>query len=402
MQTTPVPRISPLTRISSIDIIRAITMVLMIFVNDLWSLKDIPLWLEHTKAEDDGMGLADVVFPAFLVIVGMSAPFSVAGRRARGEDNFAIVKHILIRSFALIVMGVFLVNGETINAAATGIPRWTWFPLCCLCFILIWNNYPRSMNKKLRLTLQVGASVILFLLAWFYRGGEEGNDRFSTSWWGILGLIGWAYFVSSLAYTFLGHNLWLMTGCWLLFIGINTAAHAHLLPAEGPINQLFSPFEEGAMPAFVTGGIICSMLLIRQKNDNNQFRFIWLLLVISAVLFVAGFAVRPLDGISKIKATPSWVLICTAVTFFTFILIYWLSDIRKKEYWFNIIKPAGTNTLTCYLLPYFAYGLMNAFAVSYPSVVSYGFIGLIKSFVFAMLIVMVGGWLGKKGVQVKL
>jgi predicted acyltransferase len=36
-------------RIASIDILRALTMVLMIFVNDLWSLKNIPEWLEHVK-----------------------------------------------------------------------------------------------------------------------------------------------------------------------------------------------------------------------------------------------------------------------------------------------------------------------------------------------------------------
>ena len=36
-----------LQRIATIDILRALTMVLMIFVNDLGSLRDIPLWLEH-------------------------------------------------------------------------------------------------------------------------------------------------------------------------------------------------------------------------------------------------------------------------------------------------------------------------------------------------------------------
>ena len=56
-------------RLKSIDILRALTMLLMIFVNDLWTLTDIPGWLEHKAAHDDGMGLADVVFPAFLFIV---------------------------------------------------------------------------------------------------------------------------------------------------------------------------------------------------------------------------------------------------------------------------------------------------------------------------------------------
>ena len=41
-------------RITSIDILRALTMVLMIFVNDLWSLKNIPAlrhWLSAKHFE---------------------------------------------------------------------------------------------------------------------------------------------------------------------------------------------------------------------------------------------------------------------------------------------------------------------------------------------------------------
>ena len=70
-------------RVTSIDILRALTMVLMIFVNDLWSLKNIPAWLGHVERGVDGIGLADVVFPAFLFIVGLSLPFAIDHRRKK-------------------------------------------------------------------------------------------------------------------------------------------------------------------------------------------------------------------------------------------------------------------------------------------------------------------------------
>ena len=38
---------APTQRIASIDITRALTMLLMIFVNDLWSLSNIPLNGHH-------------------------------------------------------------------------------------------------------------------------------------------------------------------------------------------------------------------------------------------------------------------------------------------------------------------------------------------------------------------
>ena len=43
-------------RIRTVDVLRALTMFLIIFVNDILSLTEIPEWLGHTLAEEDGMG----------------------------------------------------------------------------------------------------------------------------------------------------------------------------------------------------------------------------------------------------------------------------------------------------------------------------------------------------------
>lgn len=61
-------------RDAGIDLLRALTMFIMIFVNDFWKIHDVPHWLEHAAFGEDFMGLADVVFPAFLFVVGMSIP----------------------------------------------------------------------------------------------------------------------------------------------------------------------------------------------------------------------------------------------------------------------------------------------------------------------------------------
>lgn len=194
----PVPPLA-IQRIVSIDILRALTMVLMIFVNDLWSLKDIPGWLEHAERGVDGIGLADVVFPAFLFIVGLSLPYAIDNRRKKGATDWQLAKHVLFRSLALLVMGVFLVNGETYNANATGMARYLWNPICCLSFILIWNNYNASLNKYLVLSARIAGIVTLLIMSIIYRGGEDGDIQyFAPQWWGILGLIGWAYLVSGL------------------------------------------------------------------------------------------------------------------------------------------------------------------------------------------------------------
>ncbi len=45
-----------------IDLFRALTMFVMIFVNDFWKIHDVPRWLDHAKRGEDFLGLADVVF----------------------------------------------------------------------------------------------------------------------------------------------------------------------------------------------------------------------------------------------------------------------------------------------------------------------------------------------------
>jgi predicted acyltransferase len=231
-------------RIESIDILRAITMILMIFVNDFWSLKNIPDWLRHVARGVDGIGFSDVIFPAFLFIVGLSLPYAIQNRRSKGDSNFEILKHVLFRTIALLVMGVFLVNGESIHAEATGILAGTWYPMVCLCFILIWNNYSGGMNTILSSILKYSAIVILIVLAFVYRGGEAGDLRFESHWWGILGLIGWSYLVSALITTYSNNNSYILLSGWLFFCVLSMINKAELLPSWGGL-ELYSRYNNG-------------------------------------------------------------------------------------------------------------------------------------------------------------
>ena len=69
-----------LPRVRSIDAFRAVIMFLMIFVNDIEDIPNTPLWMHHVADEVDGLGLADIIFPAFLFIVGISIPFALQNR----------------------------------------------------------------------------------------------------------------------------------------------------------------------------------------------------------------------------------------------------------------------------------------------------------------------------------
>ncbi|MBZ0255255.1 DUF5009 domain-containing protein, partial [bacterium] len=107
------PEVS-LNRIVSIDVLRGLIILVMIFVNDVVGVHGSPAWMKHMPSQQDGMTFVDLVFPAFLFIVGMSIPYAIGGRLDRGESIIAILKHIAIRTFGLLCIGVYMVNTETI------------------------------------------------------------------------------------------------------------------------------------------------------------------------------------------------------------------------------------------------------------------------------------------------
>jgi predicted acyltransferase len=206
-------------RLASVDILRALTMLFMIFVNDLWTLKGIPDWLEHVSAKADGLGFADTIFPAFLFITGMSVPLAIQQRQRKGDSTGQILWHIGKRFLALIVMGLWLVNGEYLNEAAAGIRRISWNVLACTSFILLWNDWPKTWKPLTLWMMRATAIIVLGLLAFICRAGEPGTIHgFSTYWWGILGLIGWAYGAAAVVYTLSKGKLWICVIAFLFFL----------------------------------------------------------------------------------------------------------------------------------------------------------------------------------------
>ncbi len=388
-------------RIQSIDIFRGITMVLMIFVNDFWTLEDIPQWLKHTKAQEDGMGFSDVIFPAFLFIVGLSIPFAI-DNRLKTQSRAQVFYHILTRSIALIVMGVFLVNLENIYPAAMSVPKQLWQVLLIAAFFLIWNNYkPTSLSKRTVNILMGLGMVLLVILAILYKGGNADDIRWMQRyWWGILGLIGWAYFYSASIYLLGSGRLSVVIAGAVFFYLYNLLDNFGLLDFMSAIGAN-AWLGNGSNQALVLGGVVASSLYKVLQQRGHQ-KIITMLVIFGVLMLVYGFLVRPWGGISKIRATPSWVGICTGISLLAYAFFYWLIDVRRQSSWTNIIGPAGRSTLTCYLVPYVYYAIWSIWAVTLPEFIRTGVVGLLKSLLFALLIVFLTGLLNRMKISLKI
>ncbi len=390
---------TPTYRSLSIDAYRALVMVLMIFVNDTWTLIAIPDWIGHLPAAADGLGLADVVFPVFLFIVGLSIPFAIQHRLNKGDSRWQIAMHIAVRSLALVIMGFFHVNFG--DYAGTLLPKWIWQVLVTIGFFLVWLDYPDPKSAGAK-ALKLLGIVGLVALAWLFRseGHPEAWFAMRPQWWGILGLIGWSYLLVALAFLVTKGRFWGQLALFAGFVLFNMGAQSGLFAALSGVKAHVWIVGDGSLPALATSGVLVSLGYQRYRADLGAF--LWRAALAALVLVALGLVARLEWNISKIWATPSFTLVCAGIGTAGFASLVYIVDVRQWVGWYRFIKPAGSSTLTCYLLPYIHYAVLAVVGWQLPEWFRTGGIGILKSLGYALLIVSITGILEKYRVRLKL
>ena len=150
-------------RVASIDIFRGLTMVVMVFVNQLGEMKGMPWWTVHMPANINAMTYVDMVFPFFLFIVGMSLPLAIQHRLSKGDSELGLWAHVAVRSVGLMVLGLILANREKVDAQLTHMAQNIWTLLALLGAILFWISYPDSLRyKNLFRAVKISGLVLLW------------------------------------------------------------------------------------------------------------------------------------------------------------------------------------------------------------------------------------------------
>lgn len=390
-------------RIKSIDAFRGITILVMIFVNDVAGVAGIPEWMKHKAADSDAMTFVDVVFPAFLFIVGMSLPFAINNRLAKGDGFWKLQAHIAWRTIGLLVLGVFMVNSDgSFNAKATGLPRAAWALLFYLCAILVWNVY-RFKNKVWGWVLRGIGIAGLIILALIYRAGEDGTQGMTPKWWGILGLIGWAYLFSCIFYQLVrGRIPWLIT-CIVFCTAWYMFSRSEMFSQYPRLSWMAYWSGHGAHTSIVLSGIVVSLLFFDKNLVRYLYNRFFLACLFALSVAAAAFLIRPYFGISKIYATPSWCLYCVAICTVLFGLLYWLTDILKFDRWTGFFQPAASNALLVYILPNIVYYAQTLFSLHFtPASFHRGLTGIIWSACFALIMMLVAMALNRLKIRLQL
>lgn len=115
-QSPPTPPAPP-ARLESVDAYRGLVMLLMMAEilkfstvakavpgNEVWAF----LGGQQSHVEWAGCSLHDLIQPSFSFLVGVSLPYSLTARAARGQSRLRMILHAFWRAFVLVWLGIIL------------------------------------------------------------------------------------------------------------------------------------------------------------------------------------------------------------------------------------------------------------------------------------------------------
>jgi heparan-alpha-glucosaminide N-acetyltransferase len=359
------PPSRPNERLTSLDAFRGFDILTMVFVNYIAGMKAIPFILRHAAADQDIFTLTDVVFPGFLFIVGVSIPLALAKRKTEARTSFSLLGHVLLRTLALLFLGILLVNEDRYSAAAAGLGKNLWYFAATAAVFVLWAVVPKDdapARKRLHLGLKVAAAVLLIALVIVFRGqGPDGRVTWlQTSWWGILGMIGWCYLAGCLLFLASRGNRAVLAGAVGLMSALYIGARHGALGFLGSFNDFLNVGSLfGSHAAIVAAGMLAGTVFLPGTGIRAPRARVRSLAVLGMALLLAGYVLRPLHGFSKIGGTESYCLATAGICCLLFLLFYIVLDLLKARKAAALLIPAGRNPLLAYLLPGFVDGFVR-------------------------------------------
>lgn len=295
-------------RLLSLDVFRGLTIVLMILVNSQGNDTPYPL-LEH--ASWNGCTFADLVFPAFLFIVGVTAAISL-DKASHTKSKTQLYKDIIQRSIILFVLGVLL-NAIPYHFDLTTIRIYGILQRIALCYLF---------GSIIYLHTQLKSQIVLFF--------------------GIL--VGYWFLLTQIPVPGMDADPLSLEGNWVGYIDrlIFSASHLYLKiqDPEGLLSTI--PSMANTLAGLITGSLLLSSL-----RKKNQF---YLLLFVGLLFILLGAAWNNSFPFNKNLWTSSFVLWTTGWALIVFSLCFLFIDILGYKKWALPFKIFGSNALFAFVV----------------------------------------------------
>ncbi|MFT4059143.1 MAG: heparan-alpha-glucosaminide N-acetyltransferase domain-containing protein [Legionella sp.] len=309
-------------RILSLDVFRGLTMALMVLVNAQGTREIYPL-LEH--AAWNGCTFADLVFPGFLFIVGMTTVISLHRQLLHSDaSRIELYKSILKRSVLLFAFGLFL-NAFPLHFDFATIRVYGILQRIAICYLICSVIY---LNTSLK------TQIILF--------------------WGIL--VGYWYWLTQIPVPGGQGDVLSISSNWVAFIDKTLLSPEHLYRNFDPEGLL------STLPAVATtlSGLLTGRFLL--INYDKRKKTVWMIL--TGILFlILGWIWSYSFPLNKNLWTSTFVLWTSGISLITFALCFYIIDVLGKSTWALPFKIFGMNALFIFIFHVLLLKLQSAFSL---------------------------------------
>ena len=324
----------------------------MISVNYIQEMKGAPAWSQHVPAAVDDYSVADLVFPWFLFLVGVSIPLSL-GKFLDGARAGALGR-IAPRVLGLLLVGLIFANEERHDDAATGMGHHLWlFLVLTAVMVLPPGCCPPGgppARQRIERAGKVGAAVLLAVLLALWRGKATGGgvSWLGIEWWGFLGL-DWLGVPRG------GGRLPARAGRrggparrprgpdGDRVLGRSTSGSGRSRPCSTCSRSRRS---SGSLSAMVVAGAVAGRWLTRPQPGRAAPALFGL------ALWTVGWFLRPLHGYHKESASESWALVAAGQASLLLAGLHEALDRRRLGARVGgAFALVGRNALLAYVLP---------------------------------------------------
>lgn len=365
-------------RLTSLDVFRGFTIMMMTIVNNPGSWASIYPPLEH--AEWNGCTPTDLVFPFFIFIMGTAIPFAMPTKRF-GPATF---NKIMVRSLRIFCLGLFLNFFSRIELfGLEGIALL--IGKLVLTFAVAYALLG-TFSPKIKTILVFSVLGILLFLA--YSGIEAYQDVRIP---GVLQRIGIVYFFTSLLYLKANLRTQILVVASLLLIywglmtlmpvpgigapnleeGTNLSAYIDSLFLKNHMwSQTITWDPEGILntiPAIASG--IMGMLIGQLLNQSlPKIEIVKKMSLIGLVLVILGLIWNIVFPINKSLWTSSYVLYTAGLATLSLTFLYYIIEIADYKKWTKLFLIWGVNPMIVFFFSGIIPRVLTMIKVEHPEI----------------------------------
>lgn len=327
-------------RLLSLDVLRGLVVAGMILVTDPGTYSHVYTQLTHAKWNDPT--ITDLIFPCFLVMVGISMTLSFSARLSRGATVRELALHALRRSTLLIVLGMIVNGFPQYHLATIRIPGILQrIGICYLIVSLLYLAISRpTVTRRARqfaiLSVCLAVLVIYWLLLTVYPTPGFGPGHLDP-----LGNL--AAVLDRAVFTQPHMFQW----------GIKTPGFGVTFDPEGILSTL------GALGTTLFGVLAGDEL----RNAHSRSRQCGAIAILGAILWLVSLLLNRWMPLNKQIFTPSFALWSAGLSLIAFAALFWLIDILRFRRGWTLALILGTNAIFAFCLSQIITSLFNLISV---------------------------------------